>query len=60
MKMPNWKTWMIIAAFVVSLFVTLTCYLMAWHGEYFGIAGVFIASIWGGLSRWFAKVLMEA
>lgn len=51
---------MIIAAFVVSLFVTLTCYLMAWHGEYFGIAGVFIASIWGGLSRWFAKVLMEA
>lgn len=51
---------MIVAAFVVSLFVTLTCYLMAWHGEYFGITGVFIASIWGGLSRWFTKVLMEA
>lgn len=60
MKLPTWKVWTIVISFAVSLAVTMTCYLMAWHGEYFGIAGVFIASIWGGLCRWFTKVLMEA
>jgi hypothetical protein len=60
MKLPTWKIWIIVVSFVVSLVVIMTCYYMAWHGGYYGICGLFISSMWGGLTRWFAKVLTEA